>query len=144
MPLPSVRLLTTAVWELLDAHPALTVYRSVVAPPPPVDPSNVVTSYVVLHPGPGDATPNGMDAAPGQLLWGFQITCAGGDHDYVLGAVDAVRGLIDGRTLEVAGVTVGRMRPPLGFQPPPPKPDLDVQPPRLTVPLQYQVLTVDA
>lgn len=144
MPLPSVRLLTSAVYDLLDAHPTLAVYRSVVAPPPPVDGDGVVKAYAVLHPFPGDAEHLTLSAVPGQLLWGFQVTCAGGDHDYVLGCVDAVRGRLDGKTLTVAGTKAGLLQPPLGFNPPAPKPDMDAQPPRLAVPLLYQVLAVPA
>lgn len=144
MPIPSVRLLTTAVYNLLDAHPTLTVYRSVVSPPPATDAAGIVKSYAVLHPSPGDAEHQSLSAVPGQLLWSFQVTVGGGDHDYALGAVDAVRSLLDGKTLTVAGARVGRLQQPLGFNPPPPRPDQDAQPPRLAVPLLYQVLAVPA
>jgi hypothetical protein len=142
MALPSVRLLTNAVFTILDAHATLTVYRSVVDPVPPVDANAVTQSYAVLHPFGGDADANNLARIPGQLLWEFQVSCAGGNHDYTLGAVDVVRGLLDGKTLSVAGAVVGLMQPPPGFSPPPPKPQPVDSGQRLQVPLLYRVLAV--
>lgn len=145
MSLPSVLLLTNAVHALLDGHPKLTVYRSVVDPAPPADGNGVTKGYAVLHPFGGDAETNQLDRQPGRLLWEFQVSCAGGNHDYLLWAVDQVRGLLDGKGLTVAGTVVGLMQPPPGFQPPAPKPQpVDAAHQRLQIPLLYQVLTVPA
>lgn len=139
MAIPSVRLLTAAVRTILDAHPTLTVYTSIVEPAPPIDEGGVVRGYAVLHPGPGDDSPNNLAATPGALLWTFQVTCAGGNDEYTAWVIDTVRGLLTGKTLAVASTNVGVMRPPFGFTPPT-LTNLSVQPPRISVPLQYQVL----
>lgn len=144
MSLPSVRLLTDAVFGILDGHATLTAYRSVVDPPPSIDAGGVTEGYAVLHPFPGDAGSGSFSRIPGQLLWQFQVSCAGGNHDYVLWVVDTVRGLLDGKSLSVAGSVVGRMQPPPGFQPPPPKAQPLDSGQRLQVPLLYQVLAVPA
>lgn len=139
MAIPSARLMAAAVKVILDAHPTLTVYQSIVDPAPPLDDAGVLLGYAVFHPWPGNDAPNNLAGRPGQLLWGFQVTCAGGDTDYAMWAVDTVRGLLTGKTLTVAGTKVGLMRPPLGYQPPT-RTELTVAPPRVEVPLQYQVL----
>lgn len=141
MSIPSVQLLADAVYAVLDGHATLTVFDSIVNPAPAIDEAGVVKGYAVLHPGAGDATPNNLAAQPGQLLWQFQVTCAGGNRTYATWVVDTVRGLLDGKTLTVAGTKVGLMRPPFGFNPPT-LTDTDVQPPRVWVPLQYQLLAV--
>ena len=141
MPVASVQALSDAVWAILDGHPALTAYDSIVEPAPPVDDGGTVLGYAVFYPGAGDATPNNLAGAPGQLLWTFQVTCAGGDRGYTSWVVDTVRGLIDGKTLTVAGTRVGIMRAPLGYTPPM-LINSEVQPPRISVPLQYQVISV--
>lgn len=144
MAVPSVLLLTKAVETLLAAAPAgLTRYTGVVDPAPPLDDAGVLTAYAVLHPYAGNDTANNLAVTPGQVLWGFQVDCCGGDHDYAGWAVDAVRGLLSGKTLIVAGSKVGLLRPPLGYDPPT-RPELNVTPPRISVPLQYQVLAVSS
>lgn len=142
MAIPSVRLLTTAAEDLLAAAPAgLTRYTSVVDPAPPLDDAGVVMAYAVLHPYAGNDTANNLAVSPGQVLWGFQVDCGGGDVSYLNWAVDTVRGLLSGKTLTVAATKVGLLQPPLGYNPPT-RPELNVTPPRITVPLQYQVLAV--
>lgn len=140
--IPSVGLLVDAVAQLLDG--ALTVFHSVVEPKPPVDENGRVSAYAVLHPGAGATTRSSLDQVPGQMLWGFQVTCAGGNQGYVGAAIDTVRGRVEGKTLNVDGAVVGRIQPPLGYTPPPMQVDYDVQPPRLFVPLLFEVLAVPA
>lgn len=140
MPAPSVRVLADAVYAILDGHATLMVYRSVVDPPPPVDAKGITKGYAVFHPFPGDATSSSLDRQPGRLLWQFQVSAAGGNHDYTLWVVDTVRALLDGKTLTVAGVSVGLMQPPLGYQPPAPQVFPLDSGQRLQVPLLYQVL----
>lgn len=140
---PSVQKLTAAVRALLDAHDTLTVYTSVVDPHPGIDEGGVVQGYAVLHPGAGNDTSSQLDAQPGQLLWWFQVTCAGGDTDYAGWVVDTVRGLLTGKTLTVDGIKVGRLQTPVGYSPPT-LVETTVQPPRVSVPLQFQVLAVTA
>lgn len=143
MAAPSTRLLANAAYAVLEGHATLTTYRSVVDPPPPTDVDGITKGYAVFHPFPGDATPSGLDRQPGRLLWQFQVSCAGGNHDYTLWVVDTVRGLLDGKTLTVAGTGVGLMQPPFGYQPPAPQPQpVDAAQQRLQVPLLYQVLAV--
>lgn len=144
MPIPSVRLLTGAVWGVLDSHAHLVAFRSVVDAAPVDTAGNLTKGYAVLHPGGGDPGRNNLAVEPGQLLWGFQISCVGGDHDQIGWVIDIVRNLLDGKTLTMAGVKIGRLQAPLGYQPPPPRPEFQAQPPRLMVPLQYQVLAVPA
>lgn len=137
---PSVRLLSAAVWALLEGHPHLVAFQSE-AVAPPVDSSGSLTAgYAVLHAGGGNDTPMNLAMAPDALLWGFQVSCVGEDLDQVGWVVDEVRGLLTGKTLTVTGHVVGRMVPPLGFEAPPPRPQHGAEPPRLSVPLLYRVL----
>lgn len=142
--IPSVRLLTDAAVGLLTANPNLTVYESVVDTPPPADEDGVVYGYVVFHPGIGNDTTSNLAVEPGQLLWSFQATCVGGTAEYCGWAVDAVRARVAGQTLAVAGAKVGLIQPPVGYNPPMRPSPADVKPPRVSVPLQYQVLAVPA
>lgn len=143
MPTPSVRLLADAVWALLDGHPNLQVFESVATnPASDADTGLLTKGYAVFHPGAGDDAPNNLAVAPGRLLWSFQVSCVGQNHDQYGWVIDTVRGLLTGKTLTVAGTEVGRMQPPLGFLPPPPRPSFAASTERLMVPLQYQVLAV--
>jgi hypothetical protein len=107
MAIPSVLDLSAAVMGLLEAHATLTVYRSTADPTPPVDEGGVTEGYAVLHTFPGEAGANALSKVPGQLLWEFQVSCCGGDDDYTWWVVDTVRGLLDGKTLTVAGTDRG-------------------------------------
>lgn len=143
MPIPSVRLLSDAVWSLLDGHASLQVFESVATNPATDSNTGLLTKgYAVFHPGAGDDMPDNLAVTPGRLLWSFQVSCVGQDHDQYGWVIDTVRGLLTGKTLTVAGTTVGRMQPPLGFLPPPPRPSFAGSTERLMVPLQYQVLAV--
>lgn len=149
MPSPSVQLLSRAVWALLDGHPHLAAYASETKSPELVKGGALAVGYAVFHPGGGDPLLNdpnrgSLTAQPGQLLWTFQVTVVGNDFEQIGQVIDTIRGLLDGKTLTVAGAKVGRMQPPFGYQPPPPRPQQQVQPARMEVPLQYQVLAVNA
>jgi hypothetical protein len=145
MPVVSVRLLADAVYTRLAASAGLSaVYKTVVPGDPARDNNLVIKAYAVFHPAPGDSKRGALNATPGQLLWDFQVTCVGGDHDYLLDAVDSVRTQLEGYRLIVAGAVVGLCQPPIGFRPPPARPDLDEKPSRLWVPLLFQVLAVPA
>ena len=89
-----------------------------------------------------DSLPDSLARTPGRLLWSFQVSCVGQDHDQYGWVIDTVRGLLTSQTLNVGGTTVGRMQPPTGFLPPPPRPSFAASTERLMVPLQYQVLAV--
>lgn len=143
MAIPSVRLLTGAVWTLLDGDANLQAFQSV-ADNPAIDPITelLTKGYAVLHAGGGNDQPNNLAVTPGQLLWQFQVSCVGQNHDQLGWVIDTVRGLLTGKTLTVAGHSVGRMQPPLGFQAPPPRPTFTESTERLMVPLQYVVLAV--
>lgn len=141
MATPSVRLLAAAVWALLDAHPHVPYYKSLVdAPPLDATSGRLSKGYGVFHPGGGDDGWDNLAATPGRLLWAFQVSCVGEDHDQIGWVIDETRELLTGKSLTVAGHVVGRMQPPLGYQAPPPRPEHQAQPARLLVPLQYQVL----
>lgn len=140
MATPSVRLLSGAVWTLLDGHQHLQAFRTI-ADNPDVDDQGLLTrGYAVFHAGGGNDQPNNLAVAPGQLLWQFQVSCVGQDEDQLGWVIDTVRGLLTGKTLTVAGHQVGRMQPPLGFQAPPARPTFTDSTERLQVPLQYSVL----
>jgi hypothetical protein len=139
--LPSVRLLTAAVTTLLNTPP-LVVYPSTVTTPPPVDAAGVVKGYGVLHPGAGMLPADNLTGQPSHLVWYFQVSCVGGNHDYVTWATDLVRSRLDGHTLTVAGAVVGLMQPPFGYTAPPALVDEETPPTRLMIPLQYQVTAV--
>lgn len=141
MAIPSVRLLSDAVWTILDGHPNLQVFESV-ATDPATDPNTglLTKGYAVFHPGAGDDTPDNLARTTGRLLWSFQVSCVGANLDQYGWVIDTVRGLLTGKTLTVAGTTVGLMLPPVGFLPPPPRPSFAASTERLMVPLQYQVL----
>lgn len=140
MPLPSVRLMSAAVMALLDPDP-LNAYDSIVSPAPPVDENGVLEGYAVFHGGAGNETSGNLAKTPGQLLWSFQVNCVGGDSSYVGWVVDEVRRRLSYKTLTVVGAKVGLLQPPVGFHPPVIN-ESTVTPPRLTVPLQYQVLAI--
>lgn len=143
MATPSVRAMTAAVWAILDGHPHLQVFESIATNPDTDPESGLLTrGYAVFHPGGGNDQPNNLAVTPGQLLWQFQISCVGQDHDQIGWTIDTVRGLLTGKTLTVADTEVGRMVPPLGYQAPPPRPAFTNSTERLQVPLQYQVLAV--
>lgn len=144
MPVVAILPLAAAVKARLDGATGLTVYETAVTGTPPRDAGGKIRSYAVLHPGGGDTTRHSLDAAPGPVLWPFTVMCVGGDHDYLLGAVDAVRGRLEGFVLTVANTSCGPIQPPPGFQPPPAKPDHDENPTRLWLPLLFQVLAVPA
>jgi hypothetical protein len=144
MAIPSVRALTAAVWAILDGHPQLPVFQSIADPATDPDSGKLLRGYAVLHPGGGDTQQSETNLAqiPDRLLWTFQVDAVGDDHDQIGWAIDAVRGLLDGKTLTAAGTKVGKLQPPFGYQPPPPRPQFQAEPARLSVPLQYHVLTV--
>lgn len=144
MALPSVRRLSGAVWALLDADDNLVAFDSVVTAPPLDGDGNLESGYAVFYPGGGDPGRNNLALSPGQLLWTFQVSAIGQDREQVGWVIDTVRALLDGQSLEVSGAKVGRMQPPFGYQPPPPRPEFQAQPPRLSVPLQYHLLAVSA
>lgn len=144
MTVVSVRDLAIATKARLDGATGLAVYETTVTGQPPRDQGNKIRAYAVFHPGGGDSTRNSLDAVPGPLLWSFSVLCVGGDHDYLLGAIDAVRGRLEGFVLTVANTSCGPIQPPPGFQPPPAKPDNDENPSRLWIPLMFQVLAVPA
>lgn len=139
---PSTLDLTDAVAALFEDDDRITFYVSIVEPAPPIDEYGVVKSYVVLYPTPGDASSHSLSGQTGPLLWGFHLTAGGGDHRYCTLAVDVIREKINGKTLTVGGIKVGLMQPPFGSTPPPVLTNLNVKPPRLSVPLEYRVMTV--
>jgi hypothetical protein len=132
------RLLAGAV---VTALTGLTVYDGEVDPAPPVmsDGSNRVRPYAVVYGSSG--TPHPEDFNPGLLAdldWTVQVTVAGGYQPDTLQAVHAVRLLLQGVQLVVAGVACGPLTQV--NDPGPIRRDDDEVPPRFYMPLQYQLL----
>ncbi|WP_163540835.1 hypothetical protein [Occultella kanbiaonis] len=67
----------------------------------PLDPDGKAHQYAVLYPG-GGYNPLAGEAvcgAPGEFVWRFQVTCAGGDIDRAEWALTRVRAAILGTQL---------------------------------------------
>jgi hypothetical protein len=98
--------------------------------------------YAVVYPSPGMADRMPLANVADGLLWSAQITCAGGDVDRALRAVDRVRDRLDGIRLTVAGVQVGVMREPEFATAGPVREDRDVQPSRWYAALPWELYTI--
>lgn len=109
-----------------------------------VDADTRAHPYAVLYPSPGtpDRMPNANVADA--LLWSCQITCAGGDVDRALRAVDRVRDRLDGVRLTIAGLQVGVLREPEFATAGPLREDRDVQPSRWYAALPWELYAIGA
>lgn len=141
--------------EAMPGVPAVTVFRGEAGDPPVKtdadgveDPSGRVAPYVVVFDGAGatDLEPSlgssvGDDERRGdeQLRWTPQVTVAAGFSEDCVDALDRVYAWLRPWSPALAGVAAGRLQPPPGFDPGPPRPDRTVAPIRYFVPLQWQL-----
>jgi hypothetical protein len=135
------RLLANAVLASLQTLPGVTVYDGEVGTAPPVvaDGTGRVKPYAVVYGTPGQPHPEDFNAlVAADLDWMVQVTVAGGYQPDTLQAVHAVRLLLQGAVMVVAGVTCG---PLMQVNDPGPlrRDDAEV-PPRFYSPLQFQLL----
>ena len=119
----SRKALADATVARAQALGGLTVFKGEVVDPPLIqtggvpDPSGRIAPYVVLYFGAGSP-----DA-------GYEDDC--------LNAIDRVHAQFFRWAPTVAGLIVGRLRPPLGFDPGTVRRDDDVNPPRFYLPLLF-------
>jgi hypothetical protein len=145
----SRRLLTNAIFDRLDTLLiGVTIYKGEVPEAPPLiqlpggpDPSGRVAPYIVLYPSPGRPYDEEADLGDSNvdLDWQFQATVAAGYIDDLNETVASADDLLFRWSPVVAGAVVGRLRPPLGFDPGPTRRDKDFTPNRFFVPLLYQL-----
>jgi hypothetical protein len=106
------------------------------------DPSGRVAAYAVLHPGAGTPTPEvDLGDSSVDLDWGCQVTVAAGFDRDLLAAADFVHArLFRWRPSGLDGFHTDGLVPPPGFTPGFPRDSPpSVQPPRLSLPLQYRL-----
>ncbi|WP_152185350.1 hypothetical protein [Segeticoccus rhizosphaerae] len=138
MTITDVPTLHDAVLALLRAQDNLDVFDGSVddagQPPVRVDPDGRAHMYAVLYVSPGRPDPGEETVCgdPGQLLWSFQVTAAGGDTNRAMQAAAKVRAALTGVRL---GPATGRIREP--FDPGPAREDRDPSPSRWYVPLPF-------
>jgi hypothetical protein len=95
--------------------------------------------YWVLHPWAGNPdVERDLADVNVQLGWGFQITVAAGYARDAFDLMVRVDAALYRWTPVVEGYACGRLHPPTGYDPGPPRPDKDFTPHRYWVPLQYQ------
>lgn len=106
------------------------------------DPSGRVAAYAVLHPGAGTPNPDvDLGDSSIDLDWSCQVTVAAGFDRDLLDAADFVHGrLFRWRPAGLDGVHTSGLIPPPGFDPGLPRDSPpSVQPPRVSLPLQYRL-----
>lgn len=136
---------------LPGAGPAVEIYRGEIPDPTKVpllpgpggaaDPSGRIAPYVVLFGGTGNplVEPDVADTAD-ELSWTLHGLCVAGHVEDCLHLVDRVHSRLFRAELAHADVVVGRLVPPPGYDPGPPRRIDTVQPIRYEVPLQYQLV----
>lgn len=138
----SVRALTTIVTGRLTAQLPNVPWYVTEATDVPLIPNSDgrAVPYWVLHPmAPStDAEPDLADTVV-DAYWMFQVTCAAGATADLTALMDRVHAALYRWVPSVAGLVVGQLKPPPGYQPPVLL-DRDVTPHRPYAPLQYQAL----
>ena len=68
---------------------------------PTLDSDKLAHPYIVLYPSPGleRRTEEDLQASPGVLDWQCQATCAGGDYQRALRALDRLQSVVLGQSL---------------------------------------------
>lgn len=124
--------------QLLVTTPPTKGYVSEPTNVPLIDGAHV-QRYWVLHPWVGnpDLEADLADVNV-QLAWGFQITVAAAYGRDVLDLATRIDAALFRWTPVVDGYECGRLHPPAGYDPGPPRPDTDFTPHRFWLPLQYQ------
>jgi hypothetical protein len=135
------QLITNAVETLLKTLIGVAYYRGEVPDQPPRLPdSDRVGPYIVLYPFPGKPGPGGdLGGVSDDLDWTGQVTCAAGFETDCEHLVDRVHALLFRATPTVAGIVLGQLVPPPGYDPGPVRIDRTISPPRFSVPLQYRL-----
>lgn len=135
-------LITSAIEARLDTLTGVAVYRSEVDSTPPLLPnSDRVAPYVVLYPFPGKPGPGGdLAGASDDLEFTCQVSCAAGYSRDCEQLVDRTYALLYRWTPTVAGIVLGQLIPPPGYDPGPVRTDRTITPPRFSVPLQYRLI----
>lgn len=122
-----------------------SVYVGEVPGEPPVIPGQSrVKPYAVVFSGDGspiDEVPLTADQT-GSLTWPFQVTCAAGYHDDVLGLLDGVHGQLDGWIPTLTGYQFGPVSNPPGYDAGPVRKDPTVEPNRFFLPCQFLLAAV--
>lgn len=105
------------------------------------DPSGRIAPYVVAFGGIGNplVEPDVADTVD-ELDWTLHLLCAAAYADDCLDLVDRVHSRLYRAELVHDGVVVGRLVPPLGYDPGPPRRIDAVQPVRFESPLQYRLI----
>lgn len=140
-----------ALSSLPGPGPTVEIYRGEIPAPTTVpllqaaggypDPSGRIAPYVVLFGGTGSpfVEPDVADTAD-ELSWTLQMLCVAGHLEDCLHLVDRVHTRLFRAQLTHDAVVVGRLVPPPGFDPGPPRRIDTVQPVRFEVPLQYRLV----
>lgn len=128
--------------------PSVAIYNGEIPNPPPLlqtagglpDPSGRVAPYVVLFGGIGSpiVEPDVADTVD-ELDWPVHLLCVAGYLDDCLDLVDRVHSWLFRWTPVHEGVVLGRLVPPPGYEPGPPRRVDTVQPIRSEAPLQYRL-----
>lgn len=107
----SVRTLGDQLWLALGGEAgkaftagALNLFRGKVDAPP-LDEDGAVHAYAVLYESPGRRSGSRVGSTRDRLDSTFQITCAAGDVERCLWAIDKVTKTLTGQLLEVPGRT---------------------------------------
>ena len=126
-----------AVWAKLDAIANLTTYDAVVPTNPPVDGDGRVEAYAVLFASPGRLYASALDGVQASRDSTIQVTCAGGDPNYVFNAVSKVTSGLLG-PVTIAGATYD-IRAREDFDPGQIRKDETKTLPRFFLPLEFRL-----
>lgn len=141
MPRPSLRLISDAVnTQLGTLSPAIDIYRGEVTDSPAIVPqSGRIAPYLVFYTfGPADVAEGDLADAPTDVTYTIQVDCVAGFEADCAWVVEQVVGKLDRWAPTVAGMVVGRLKPPTGYDPGPFRRDDAVKPSRFSLPLQYR------
>lgn len=130
---PSVVTTADQVHELLEGISNLIVFRDKVGDIP-LGSDKTVAAYAVAYYGAGQPRITRLGGRPRNLAWYGQITCAGGDSNKTLWAIDQVRAALTGKRVTV-GTRSGVLNE-LG-DPGPLREDRSISPYRYYLPLDF-------
>lgn len=135
----TVQTLTLAdrVWAALDGIGNVNSYDGQVPDTPPLDPDGRVHGYLVFYPSAGQRYPSRLGARPSSVVWGFQVTCVGGDRTRCLWVADKVTSTLGGLRVDVGDGRVVRVRELSDNQNRPVFTDTAVTPTRSYLPLSF-------
>ncbi|MEV5001943.1 hypothetical protein [Nocardioides sp. LML1-1-1.1] len=140
-----------ALGALPGTGPTVTIYRGEIPDPTTVpllpgpggapDPSGRIAPYLVLDGGVGNpfVEPDVADTAD-ELDWTLHALCVAGHVEDCYHLVDRVHARLFRAELTHDDVVVGRLAPPPGYDPGPPRRIDTVKPVRFEVPLQYRLV----